>query len=493
MPTNDLALAGLTPEQRVAAAARIRNLFIEAEPGSGKTAVASQRFGVLRYLAGSDPRGVLAISFTRSATAELRARIRRSWGPSTMHWPHRIGTIDYLMRRLLRALLAGGHIEWPGAQVDIEVVDDWRSVTAVSWRAQQPRVSLEGRRVIVSSVSATPRSRPTVLAVQDHISDGVCTHDDIRTVLADAIQVPEVVATLKSHVFATIRAIIVDEVFDANELDLAVFEIAMDAGVDVTIIGDPWQALYGFRGARPQDVPQLVARTNIRTLPLTASFRWKTDEQRQLASDLRAGKGVSLPQGSVPDADVALAGRWQTLWAIDRRVLPTAFPPFSENDEGRAAATLLLNQVTRNAFQVDAAYLGESLKVLGVPNIDVRRDLEPALNAIVFRLQSPDSADDIYRQLSDVLKDATGRSLNSPVVHADRTRIEELRLRVTDIGAIVPGMTIHQAKGREWDYVAVRLDEAETQALSQGLSHGVELDRKTYVACTRARRRTFSV
>jgi DNA helicase-2/ATP-dependent DNA helicase PcrA len=493
MPAIDLAVAGLTSEQRIAAAARIPNLFIEAEPGSGKTAVASQRFGVLRYLGGPDARGVLAISFTRSATAELRARIRRSWGPSTTQWPHRIATIDYLMRRLLHALLAGGHIEWPGTQIDIEVVDDWRSVTAVSWRAQQPRVSLEGRRVIVNSVSATRRSRPTPSAVRDHISAGVCTHDDIRTVLADAIQVPEIAAVVERYLSATVRAIIVDEVFDANELDLAVFEIAMNAGVEVTIIGDPWQALYGFRGARPQDVPQLVARTDIRTLPLTASFRWKTGEQRQLASDLRAGEGVSLPQGSVPDADVALAGKWQTLWAIDRHILPIAFPPFSDNDEGRAAATLLLNQVTRNAFQIDAAYLGESLKVLGVPGIDVRLDLEPALNAIVLRLQSPDSADDIYRQLSDILKDVTGRSLNHAVVHADRTRIEELRQRVADVGALVPGMTIHQAKGREWDYVAVRLDESETQALGRGLSHGVEIDRKTYVACTRARRRTFSV
>jgi DNA helicase-2/ATP-dependent DNA helicase PcrA len=493
MPAVDPAVRGLTSEQRIAAASTIPNLFIEAEPGSGKTTVASQRFGVLRYLARPDDRCVLAISFTRSATAELRARIRRAWGPSATQWPHRIATIDFLMRRLVRALLVGGHIEWMNTQVEIEVIDDWRSVTSVSWRDTQARVGLINRRVIVRSVPASRRSRPTLSDVQDHIGAGTCTHDDIRTVLADALQVPELAEVVKEHLSATIRAIIVDEVFDANDLDLAIVELAMDAGVEVTIIGDPWQALYGFRGARPQDVPQMVARTAMRRLPLTASFRWETEEQRQLGAELRSGASVTLPRGDIADADVALAGKWDSLWAIDRRVLPIAFPPFSDNDEGRAAATLLLNQVTRNAFQLDAAYLGESLKVLDIPNTDVRRDLEPALNAILLRLRSADSADEIHRQLSHTLHEVTGRPLRHAVVRDDRQRIEALRHRVTNAAGLAPGLTIHQAKGREWDYVAVRLAESEKAALARGLSYERESERKTYVACTRARRQTFAV
>ena len=45
--------------------------------------------------------------------------------------------------------------------------------------------------------------------------------------------------------------IIVDESFDMNLLDTRVIEHAIDAGVTVTLVGDPWQSLYEFRGASP--------------------------------------------------------------------------------------------------------------------------------------------------------------------------------------------------------------------------------------------------
>lgn len=477
----------------MAAGTRFSNLFIEAEPGSGKTAVASLRFGALRYRPEPDDRGVLAVSFTRAATADLSRRVRRAWGPSATDWPHRIGTIDFLMRRLVRALCVGGHIEWVDRGVEIEVVDDWRSVTSTAWTTLEPRVGLQGKEVLVVSVSVARSRHPEVVEVQRHVSAGTCTHEDIRTVLADSLEIPDLAEVVKHHLASTVRAIIVDEVFDANKLDLAIFELAMEAGVELTIIGDPWQALYGFRGARPQDVPLMVARTGIHSLPLTASFRWKTNEQRDLAVALRDGKPANLPGGDVADASVALAGKWNTLWEIDDRVLPIAFGPAGDNEEARAAMTLMLNQVTRNAFQLDAADLGEALKVLGISHLDPRRDLEPHLNPVVQRLSSSDSPDEIHRALSEALDLAARRPLRNPMVSADRLRIEALQDRLMGAEALVPGMTIHQAKGREWDYVAVCLDRRERETLARGLSHEWEADRKTYVACTRARMRTFAV
>src|SRR5699024_2137467 len=93
----------------------------------------------------------------------------------------------------------------------------------------------------------------------------------------------------------SLRALIVDEVFDANSLDLALIAAAMDAGVRVTMVGDPWQALYLFRGAKPQAVRDLIASsaTNIRAL--TRSFRWRRDVQARLASDLRSRRPATLP------------------------------------------------------------------------------------------------------------------------------------------------------------------------------------------------------
>ena len=48
-------------------------------------------------------------------------------------------------------------------------------------------------------------------------------------------------------------------------------------------------------------------------------------------------------------------------------------------------------------------------------------------------------------------------------------------------------MTIHQAKGREWDRVGVRLRESDAARLTAGLDRNIESDRVLYVALTRAR------
>ena len=110
----------------------------------------------------------------------------------------------------------------------------------------------------------------------------------------------------------TIRALIVDEVFDANDLDIAIIEAAIAAGVAVSLVGDPWQALYLFRGAQPEQVHELLKRTRVRTLPLRSSFRWRTDSQRHLAIDLRGGWPVTLPTAAVQDVDVVLALWWRS-------------------------------------------------------------------------------------------------------------------------------------------------------------------------------------
>ncbi|MFF3656294.1 3'-5' exonuclease [Streptomyces olivochromogenes] len=57
----------------------------------------------------------------------------------------------------------------------------------------------------------------------------------------------------------------------------------------------------------------------------------------------------------------------------------------------------------------------------------------------------------------------------------------------------VPGLTAHQAKGREWDHVGVRLTSAERATLRQGLSPNSEDHRKLYVALTRAKQTTATL
>ena len=116
----------LTCEQLRAAMSPSRRLFVVAGPGCGKTTVAAERFGVERFHSSHDPRGVLALSFARSATSELRRRVKRNWGTSGTQWPHRVATIDTLMCEIVHFLLRRGLIAWPNGATTLNVLDTWR-------------------------------------------------------------------------------------------------------------------------------------------------------------------------------------------------------------------------------------------------------------------------------------------------------------------------------------------------------------------------------
>ena len=72
----------------------------------------------------------------------------------------------------------------------------------------------------------------------------------------------------------TSKAVIVDEVFDGNRPDLEIVRIAAEARIPTMVIGDPWQALYEFRGAQPELVPGFVDALQFETFPISGSFRF---------------------------------------------------------------------------------------------------------------------------------------------------------------------------------------------------------------------------
>jgi hypothetical protein len=63
-------------QQRVIDAPTAARLLVVAGPGAGKTEVACGRVAAARAL-GAPARGILMISFTRAATAEVRSRLER--------------------------------------------------------------------------------------------------------------------------------------------------------------------------------------------------------------------------------------------------------------------------------------------------------------------------------------------------------------------------------------------------------------------------------
>jgi DNA helicase II / ATP-dependent DNA helicase PcrA len=152
----------LSDEQKLAAATYAERAFIEAGPGSGKTTIAAERYGVLRFDGKSCGSGLLALSFARSARGELEDRVRRRWGSHALQWPHRVWTLDALHCAIVFHLLRTGAITWPGGHTELLVHDSWRGHVGSRLLNSGYRfcrvVALNGRQV-VSDTSTLVQNR----------------------------------------------------------------------------------------------------------------------------------------------------------------------------------------------------------------------------------------------------------------------------------------------------------------------------------------------
>jgi DNA helicase II / ATP-dependent DNA helicase PcrA len=486
----------LTAEQQQAAATTAAHAFIVAAPGAGKTTVAAERFGVARYLASRPGLRTLGASFARSATQELLQRVRGRWGTHATCWPNDVKTLDGIHCELVRHLLTTGILRWPGGRTELTVLDTWRGQAGARYlipgQGWHQVVTVQGNDII--SIGQVIRDAGyrigTKAAFESHLTAGVCTHAEIRAVLREILRSNELRPMLGDYLRSTTSSLIVDEVFDADELDVALILLAGRSGIPTTLIGDPWQALYEFRGARPELVPWLVERESYKTFPVLHSFRFITPEMQHLAVELRAGHGVEVASGSTAYVDVVLASEWDMLWQTDARVLPVSFGRI--NNQTDAAIVLLLDQVVTAHFGHPALFAQEAMTLLGLDPETIRAEGAARLRPVLQTLgaATPQATARAIEQLRRALRNLGSprrlRTLPAASEEQQQARLHALALRLNDRSCI-PGMTIHQAKGREWNAVGVRLKRTQVERLSSGLTQASSDDRAIYVALTRAR------
>lgn len=491
----------LTEEQRHAAWGTAKRVYIEAAPGSGKTTVAAERFGVLRYCTvPKSTKRIVAVSFTRSAAAELRDRVSRRWGPTAVSWPHVVGTIDWLVRDIVEYLLRRGEIVWPGNITTLAPLEHWKGQKGYRpfVRSNDPKGGIRVQRATVKKgvvtserITSTAGGITTKALFLDHLKIGTCTHQDIRDILSACMATARTRESVIKWLSTTTEHIIVDEIFDANDVDLAILQLALDALIPVTVVGDPWQALYGFRGAQPDLVLTRVTASDFVRYPIGRSFRFESDAMKHLAEKLRAGEPVSLDVDDKPD--VVLATTWSELWKAPSYVLPLSFG--SIDNMTIAILTVILDHVTRARLGTPAMFFREALLALGL-DVDVSEAQRGAIGVVATSLADhPCLASDVLTRVRALAKEL-GRTRAIPINAKKDENFEKLIVKLHQRlkeSILVPGMTVHQAKGRQWRSVGVRLFASQVARLSRGLNSNQESDRQLYVALTRARERTFLV
>lgn len=452
----------MTAPQLRAATSDHQLCYVKAGPGSGKTFTAGESFGYLRLIRyGNDPRGICGVTFARSARNELATRVRRRWGERLVQWPNLVCTFDEVHRRLLRYLIHHGLIVWPGGGTVPDTPDDsWVTHPDANARPgktrKRYRVGLDEGGVLAILETRDVRRAPAPAFLDEDrlrsaLESGRCTHTDVRNVLSDAVDEsrhPAFNQAIRECLKGSFCHLVVDEAFDMNPLDVAVIERAIEAGVNITLVGDPWQSLYEFRGSTPKLVSQMIQHHAFFQVDMPGEHRYRTREMRDLAAALFKGEPFSVAAAQDGDTfDVVLAHDWGTLWTEGRiSLLPAG--RWAKMDRGQMSScfVLLLGAFVQEHFGLEAAGVGDARRALSSERHDPR--LASALDALT---DGSLIADEVWDRLRDGFQ-PTGKTWPAPGATAQRC-MERLVTVAKEAGRPLLGLSVHQAKGLEWERV----------------------------------------
>jgi superfamily I DNA/RNA helicase len=360
-------LAGLDPGQREAARAP-GPLLILAGPGTGKTRTLTRRIALLVAERGVPPEACLALTFTRRAAVEMRERLALLL-PAPAGRPT-ITTFHGLGLTILRE-----HAGRAGLDPDFAVADE---KTRLAVAVEETGSMAAGRRLL-AGVARDPGAAGEFASLL--ASRGLVDFDGLITLpLAILRQDPALAATLA----ARWRSISVDEYQDTDAAQYALLRLLATDGSGLAVIGDPDQAIYGFRGADVgfflsfgRDFPgarTVTLARNYRSSPVIVAGAM----QAVAPATLVPGRRMSAAAGPAPGAaeritvHEAASDRAEGAWiaqAIDKLLGGASFHSLDTGRaDGHAGGKLALADIAV-LYRTDAqaVALGQALTRAGLP------------------------------------------------------------------------------------------------------------------------------
>ena len=526
--------AGEDPDQAAAIAHGEGPLLIVAGPGTGKTRTLVGRIAHLIEDRGTDPASITAITFTRKAARELRERLQARIGAKA-------ATVSATTFHALGLGLLREFTPQAGLPATFKVLDESARLTLVKEVADAAGIDTDAGKLASAIARAKadglreslPGEVGLVLPLYQAAlqSAGAVDFDDL---------VARAIGLLEDHpdVLARARArsahLLVDEYQDVNASQYRFVRLLAGSNgtANLCVVGDPDQAIYGFRGSDPsyfarfaEDYPQsrsITLARNYRSASPIVELAKAVIEQakarsaRPLASQHKSGPSVirHLVADDRAEADLIAA-------SIERAVGGTnmlAMDDAAHDPDDEAFPTLAFHDIavlTRLSAQADAIE-----DALGRASIPCQRASSEAL-------VSRPHISDLLARLDRVVSRAGKQALADTIASLDPdAKLDPRRQRAVDLlctlalpfGDDLPAfreaialwhdadvdlapqrvslLTLHASKGLEFPLVFIAGCEDGVLPLRLPWLPAADLDeerRLLYVGMTRAQQRLVLV
>ncbi len=248
----------LNEEQATAVEATEPAVAVIAGPGTGKTKTLVARIAYLIGEKGVSPSQITAVTFTNLAAAELRQRLEEQLGGKRAIRGLTVGTFHSICRTLLG---------------DVSLAAEPDAMELASQVIEAQDLSVTPRRFLqeVSQIK-NGAGRQTAQLSQEAFEQYQSLLDgrrllDFDDLLLQALNSPASSPRRFSH-------LLVDEFQDVNDLQYRLIRRWSEGRQSLFVIGDPDQAIYGFRGAGADCFARLeLDLPCLRTIYLRQNYR----------------------------------------------------------------------------------------------------------------------------------------------------------------------------------------------------------------------------